>query len=79
MIGNNAQSLWVNSNGFTPGLKVIFKSVFYSACPQSAATLVIQADDSFTALLSGSPVGSGSGWDRTFTFKLSLQCGMNNL
>lgn len=79
MIGNNAQSLWVNSNGHTPGLKVTFKTVFYSACTQSLATLVLRVDDSFTGVLNGNPVASGSKADKTFTFKLSLQCGINTL
>lgn len=54
MIGNNAQTIYFNSSGYTPpNFKAVFQALFYSSCPHATTTLVIQADDSFVALLNG--------------------------
>jgi hypothetical protein len=74
-ISYNAQWLWRAGAGDT----VVFQSSFY-ASSTSPATLLITADDIFSASLNGGIPFTGSVWNKIFQFTLNnLTCGINTL
>lgn len=79
-LGNGALWIWQSGSGSWPNLySVHFKTEFYVNC-QSPATLIITADNSFSASINGGPAMTGADWTKTFKFTLQkLNCGLNTL
>ncbi len=79
-VGYNANWIFINGTASWPAnAQASFQSLFYSDCPQTVAVLTITADDKFVAYLNNVVVGTGSSWQQTYSFKLNLKCGINNL
>ena len=77
-LGNGAQWVWLSgSDAWQDGYQAIYHSTFYSDCPNSQALLSITADNLFAAYLNGDQVGFGTNWQKTYTFKVNLNCGPN--
>lgn len=79
-IGYNAQWIYKNGSDAWPiGDAVTFVAYFYADCQQNA-TLIITADNSFSASLNGGAAVSGNSWFVKYRFTLSnLKCGVNTL
>lgn len=79
-LSDGAQWIWNSQNDSWPvGYTNTFQKLFLADCPQTAATLSITADDTFTAYLNGVLVGTGNNWPTIYTFNVSVKCGFNNL
>lgn len=79
-IGNGAQWIYKNGTGGWPaGDYGVFYTTFYADC-QMEATLIIEADDEFSASLNRGTPYTGSGWNNVFKFSIkNLKCGANTL
>lgn len=79
-LGNGAQWIWQNGGTSWPDLYVVsFKTEFYASC-QSPATLLITADNIFSASINGGPAMTGADWTQVFKFSIEkLNCGLNTL
>lgn len=72
-LGNGASNvIYLDGPDTWPaGTKTTFQTIFYVNCPQATATLVIFADDYFTAYLNGVPILEGTNCS-TYTIKINL-------
>ncbi len=79
-IGDQAQWLGIEGmDGWPDKYQATFTASFYTDCPSQSGTLILVADDVHIAYINGKPVGTGGGWNTTFTYKIELVCGVNNL
>jgi hypothetical protein len=76
-LGLGPQWVWYKSNG--NGATGTFQTLFMSDCPHQPADLTISPDDWFTIYFNGEPIVSGGAYPSIYTYKLNLQCGLNNL
>ena len=79
-IGYGARWIYKNGSSSWPnGDQASFLSNFYADC-QANATLVITADNVFSASLNGGAVFTGNWWPTVYKFTLTnLRCGLNTL
>lgn len=79
-LGNGAYWIWQSGGVSWPDLYVVhFKTEFYASC-ESPATLLITADNIFSASINGGVAMTGGDWTKTFKFTLQkLNCGLNTL
>jgi hypothetical protein len=79
-IGYGAQWIYKNGTDHWPnGETASFFTQFYADC-QSTATLIITADDVFSASLNGGSAFTGNDLFTVYTFLISnLKCGLNTL
>lgn len=79
-IGYGAKWLYKNgSDSWPAGDKVSFLANFYADC-QANATLLITADNIFSASLNGGTAVTGNWWYTVYKFTLTnLKCGLNTL
>jgi hypothetical protein len=79
-IGYNAQ--WIYKKGcdsWVTGDRATFFTEFYADCTKTA-TLIITADDSFTARLNKGAAWTGISWRQIYRFTINnLRCGVNVL
>lgn len=78
-IGYGAQWVWQSSGSTWPNNYVNnFQSNFYASC-KGAATLIITADNIFSASINGGPAMTGSDWTKPQKFSINVNCGPNIL
>lgn len=78
-IGYGAQWVWQASGSSWPNNYInSFQSNFYASC-DGAATLVITADNVFSASINGGPAMGGSDWTKPQKFDIKVNCGFNTL
>lgn len=72
--GSAAHWIWsYDSRSSSDTTTAYFRKTFVAA--RSSYTLYITADNSFTAYINGSAVGSGAGWGNVYTFNVSTTIG----
>jgi hypothetical protein len=79
-IGYSAQWLWLaGSDSWPNNYKATFQASFYADC-LSTGTLIITADNIFSASLNGGPAMTGNTWTNSYSFTVdNIQCGLNTL
>lgn len=78
-IGYGAQWLWQASGSSWPNNYVNnFQSNFYASC-NGSASLIIAADNVFSASINGGSAMTGNDWTRPQMFTIKVNCGHNTL
>ncbi len=77
-IGDHAMWLGIEGmNGWPDQYQATFTASFFADATE--ATLILTADDVFIAYINGRPIATGQNWLKSFTYKINLTCGVNNL